>query len=81
MRRSTTLNAQASVAWSRTRHAGLDGVLRPSSFDSPVVVKLLAGRRLGQKWTVSGSFKYLTADRIPLSTRPCRASRGAASST
>jgi len=60
MRRSTTWNAQASVAWSRTRHAGLDGVLRPSSFDSPVVVNLLAGRRLGQKWTVSGSFKYLS---------------------
>ena len=60
MRRSTTWNAQASVAWSRTRHAGLDDVLRPSSFDSPVVVNLLAGRRLGQKWTVSGSFRYLS---------------------
>src|SRR5262249_25017791 len=28
MRHSTTWNAQASLAWSRTRHAGLDGVLR-----------------------------------------------------
>ena len=57
---STAWNAQASLAWSRTRHAGLDGVLRPGSFDSPVVVNLLAGRRLEHNWTVSGSFKYLS---------------------
>src|SRR5215831_15816172 len=60
MRRSTKWNAQASLAWSRTRHAGLDGVLRPGSFDSPLVVNLLAGRRFQQRWAVSGSFKYLS---------------------
>src|SRR5215813_12792558 len=60
MRRSTKWNAQASLAWSRTRHAGLDGVLRPGSFDSPFVFNLLAGRRFRQRWAVSGSFKYLS---------------------
>lgn len=53
-------NGQASVAWSRTRQAGRDGILRPSSFDSPVVTNLLAGRRLSKNWEASGRFTYLS---------------------
>lgn len=56
---SKTWNTQLSVAWSRARQAGLDGVLRPSSFDSPLVVNLLAERRIRQKWNISGRFTYL----------------------
>ena len=58
--RTASWNGQASVAWSRAWQAGLDGVLRPSSFDSPFVVNLLAGRRLRKKWTLSGRFTYLS---------------------
>ena len=34
-------SGQANVAWSRARHAGIDGVPRPGSFDSPVVANAL----------------------------------------
>src|SRR5215472_435958 len=58
--RTTSWNGQASLAWSRAWQAGLDGILRPSSFDSPVVINLLAGRRFHKKWAVSGRFTYLS---------------------
>lgn len=58
--RTASWSGQASVAWSRAWQAGLDGVLRPSSFDSPFVVNLLAGRRLYKKWTMSGRLTYLS---------------------
>lgn len=56
--RTASWNAQASVAWSRAWQAGLDNILRPSSFDSPVVVNLLAGRRFFKNWAASGRFTF-----------------------
>jgi outer membrane receptor protein involved in Fe transport len=51
---------QGNVAVSRARHAGLDDVLRPGSFDSPVVVNLDAGVQVSPAWQVSGRFAYLS---------------------
>lgn len=36
---------QANLSWSRTRHAGLDGVFRPGSYDYPAVFNLVGGYR------------------------------------
>ena len=52
--------AQANLALSRTRHAGLDGVLRPGAFDYPLVVNVVGGYRLTDRWEVAGRFAYLT---------------------
>ena len=41
---------QMNLAWQRTRHAGLDGIRRPSAFDYPVIFNLVGGRRLSRKW-------------------------------
>ena len=35
-------SGQANVAWSQARHAGIDGVKRPGSFDTPIVANALA---------------------------------------
>lgn len=50
---------QVNVAASRTRHAGADGVLRPGSFDYPVVANLLGSVRMGQRWEVSTRVSFL----------------------
>ncbi len=50
---------QANIAWSRARHAGLDGVLRPGSFDSPVVANADGGVALNSRWQLSARFSYL----------------------
>ena len=47
-RLSSKLYGQGNLSFSRTRHAGLDGVLRPGSFDYPFVFNLLGGYRLSQ---------------------------------
>jgi hypothetical protein len=52
--------AQANVAASRTRHAGLDGVLRPGSFDYPLVVNFVGGYRPGRRWELAARVAYLT---------------------
>jgi TonB dependent receptor len=44
---------------SRARHAGLDGVLRPGSFDYPVVANLAGTYRLSSRWELSTRFAYL----------------------
>ena len=49
----------ANLALARTRHAGLDGVMRPGSFDYPVVFNVTAGRRLGRRWDAAMKFAYL----------------------
>ncbi|MGE3276502.1 MAG: TonB-dependent receptor [Vicinamibacterales bacterium] len=49
---------QANLAVSRTRHAGLDGVLRPGSFDYPVVANAVGGIRTG-RWQFSARLAYL----------------------
>ena len=51
---------QANLAWSRTRQAGLDGVLRPGTFDYPVVFNVVGGYRLNPKWEFSSRFVYLS---------------------
>ena len=54
------LYGQGNLAFSRTRHAGLDDVLRPGSFDYPVVFNLVGGYRLSDKWEVSTRASYLS---------------------
>jgi hypothetical protein len=51
--------AQATVALSKTAHAGLDGVLRPGAFDYPVVAKFVGGYRFGRRWELGGRFTFL----------------------
>ena len=51
---------QANIAFSRARHAGIDGVLRPGSFDSPVVANADFGIELNPRWQVSTRFSYLS---------------------
>jgi hypothetical protein len=53
-------SGQANLALSRVRHAGLDGVLRPGSFDYPVVFNLVGGYRLAPRWDVSTRIAYLS---------------------
>lgn len=51
---------QANFAASQARHAGLDGVLRPGSFDYPFVANFVGGYRLAKHWEVSLRFAYLS---------------------
>jgi hypothetical protein len=51
---------QGNLAFSRTRHAGLDGVLRPGSFDYPFVMNGVGGYRVSPKWELSGRVVYLS---------------------
>lgn len=50
---------QANLAFQRTRHAGLDGILRPGAFDYPVIFNLVGGRRLSKKWELAMRVAYL----------------------
>jgi hypothetical protein len=52
-------HGQANLAVSRARHAGLDGLLRPGSFDYPVVANLAGTYRLSPRWEMSTRFAYL----------------------
>jgi TonB dependent receptor/Carboxypeptidase regulatory-like domain/TonB-dependent Receptor Plug Domain len=54
------LYGQGNLAFSRTRHAGLDGVLRPGSFDYPIVLNLVGGYRLSNRWEVSTRASWLS---------------------
>ncbi len=51
---------QANLSWSRARHAGLDGVLRPGSFDSPIVANVDGGVMLNPQWQVSMRWSFLS---------------------
>ena len=51
---------QFNLAYSRARHAGLDGRLRPGAFDRPFVLNLVGGRRIGRKWEVAFRTAYLS---------------------
>lgn len=44
---------QVNVGVFRTRHAGRDGVPRPGTFDSPVVVNAVGGYRFNARWESS----------------------------
>jgi hypothetical protein len=59
-RLSSKLYGQGNLSLSRTRHAGLDGVLRPGSFDYPFVFNLLGGYRLSPAWEVSARLSFLS---------------------
>ena len=51
---------QGNLSFSRTRHAGLDGVLRPGSFDYPFVFNLLGGYKLSPRWELSARLSFLS---------------------
>ena len=59
-RLTSKLYGQGNVSFSRTRHAGLDGVLRPGSFDYPFVFNLLGGYRLSPAWELSARLSFLS---------------------
>ena len=59
-RLTAKLYGQGNLSLSRTRHAGLDGVLRPGSFDYPFVFNLLGGYRLSPKWEASARLSFLS---------------------
>jgi len=44
---------QANIAFSSARHAGRDGVLRPGSYDSPVIANLDGGVKLSANWLLT----------------------------
>jgi hypothetical protein len=52
-------SGQANVSWSQARHAGIDGVPRPGSFDTPVVANALGTYTLSPKWDVSFKWTFL----------------------
>lgn len=51
---------QANLAFSKARHAGLDAILRPGSFDYPIVFNGTGGLRLSSKWELGGRVAYLS---------------------
>jgi len=59
-RLTSNLYGQGNLSFSRTRHAGLDGVLRPGSFDYPFVFNLLGGYRLSPVWELSARLSFLS---------------------
>jgi hypothetical protein len=59
-RLTSKLYGQGNLSFSRTRHAGLDSVLRPGSFDYPFVFNLLGGYRLSPRWEVSARLSFLS---------------------
>jgi outer membrane receptor protein involved in Fe transport len=52
------LYGQIAYSWSRTEQAALDGIFRRGSFDTPHVMNVIAGYRLGERWEVSSRFTY-----------------------
>ncbi len=53
------LSGEANLAFSRARHAGRDGILRPGSFDYPVIANAAGRLRLTQAWRMSANVAYL----------------------
>jgi hypothetical protein len=71
-RPSGALNVSLSAAYSRSRYAGLDGVLRRSNYDLPFTMNVNAvwKRKHGFTWTARESYasgKPYTPDNFPLS--------------
>jgi hypothetical protein len=50
---------QANLAVAKARHAGTDGVLRPGSYDYPVIFNMDGGLRLGGRWLLSSRISWL----------------------
>ena len=59
-RLTSKLYGQGNLSLSSTRHAGLDEVLRPGSFDYPFVFNLLGGYRLSPAWEFSARLSFLS---------------------
>jgi hypothetical protein len=59
-RLTSKIYGQANLAFSRTRHAGLDGVRRPGSFDYPSIFNLTGGYRLSPRWEFSTRLSVLS---------------------
>ena len=59
-RLTSKVYGQGNLSFSRTRHAGLDGVLRPGSFDYPFVFNLVGGYRLSPVWELSARLSFLS---------------------
>jgi hypothetical protein len=53
------LTGDANLSISRARHAGLDGILRPGSYDYPVVANASGSYSIGAAWRVSAKVAYL----------------------
>ena len=51
---------QANIAFSRARHAGTDGVLRPGAFDYPIVANVLGSLRVRDLWRLSTRVSFLS---------------------
>ena len=51
---------RGSIAYSRAKFAGLDGIRRPSNFDLPWIVNMAVLQRLGRGFEVSSRFGYAT---------------------
>ena len=58
-RLTSSLYGQLNLAFSETRHAALDGVLRPGSFDYPYVFNMVGGYRFSAKWELSTRWSLL----------------------
>jgi hypothetical protein len=50
----------ANLALSSARHAGIDGVLRPASFDYPVVANVNGIYELSPRWRLAAKAAYLS---------------------
>jgi hypothetical protein len=50
---------QANLAFARARHAGTDGVLRPGSYDYPVIFNMDGGWHFRERWLISGRVSWL----------------------
>lgn len=50
---------QANLAFLRSRQAGLDGILRASTYDYPIVANAVGGYRLNAKWEFSVRANWL----------------------
>ena len=59
-RLSSKFYGQGNLSFSRTRHAGLDRVLRPGSFDYPAILNVLGGYRLSATWELSARLSFLS---------------------
>ncbi len=59
-RLTSKIYGQGNLSFSRTRYTGLDGVLRPGSFDYPFVFNVLGGYRLSPAWELSTRLSFLS---------------------
>jgi hypothetical protein len=56
----SSLTLRGSIAYSRAMFSGLDHILRPSNFDFPWILNLVALKRFGRGYEVSSRYGYET---------------------